>query len=239
MATWQKSILPEGARFGRLTIMYLSDKKMNNGRVYHCQCDCGNECDVRAYSLKHGDTKSCGCLAKEKSSQRNKNKYIKDLKGQRFGKLTVIELTEERRQGSAVWLCKCDCGNLKKISSKCLLSGDTQSCGCLKSKGELKIRNLLIEHNIPFEEQYSFKDLTSPKGYPLKFDFYVNNQYLIEFDGTQHQAKTEWFTNEEFEYRKENDQRKDEYAKNHDIPLIRVPYYKLKTLTIQDITFTK
>ena len=36
MATWQKSILPEGTRFGRLRVMYLSDKKMNNGRVYHC-----------------------------------------------------------------------------------------------------------------------------------------------------------------------------------------------------------
>lgn len=48
----------------------------------------------------------------------------------RFGRLTVIEKTEERRSHRVIWLCKCDCGNEVKVMSSNLLSGHTKSCGC-------------------------------------------------------------------------------------------------------------
>jgi len=38
---------------------------------------------------------------------------IKDLTNQRFGRLIAKRPTKERRSGSVVWGCKCDCGNLK------------------------------------------------------------------------------------------------------------------------------
>lgn len=61
------------------------------------------------------------------------------------------------------------------------------SCGCINSKGEAKIIQLLIENNIPFEQQKSFETCRFPNSnYLARFDFYVNNQYLIEFDGKQH-----------------------------------------------------
>lgn len=47
--------------------------------------------------------------------------------GNVYGKLTVIEKTEERRDGRPVWLCQCECGNYKKISSKYVVKG--KSCG--------------------------------------------------------------------------------------------------------------
>lgn len=53
-----------------------------------------------------------------------------DLTGRRIGRLTVIEETDERRSGSVVWLCKCDCGNYKRISANSLKSGRVLSCGC-------------------------------------------------------------------------------------------------------------
>ena len=56
-----------------------------------------------------------------------------DLKGQKFARLTVISKTSERKSGSVVWLCKCDCGNIKKVSAHSLRKGNTRSCGCLKS----------------------------------------------------------------------------------------------------------
>lgn len=58
---------------------------------------------------------------------------IKDIKGQRFGKLVVIEFKEIKKH-RAMWLCKCDCGNTKTIYSDCLLRGDTKSCGCIHQK---------------------------------------------------------------------------------------------------------
>lgn len=236
MATWNKSIIPNGTQFGELTVMYLSDKKLNRGRVYHCKCSCGNECDVRAFSLKNGDTKSCGCLAKKLSSERNKGKFIKDLTGQVFGKLTVLQLSATRTSGGgAKWICKCECGNLKEVSSKSLQSGDTMSCGCIISKGEYKIKQILQNNNIPFEEQKTFPDLKSEKGFLLKYDFYVNNEYLIEFDGEQHETDTSLFSHDNFDYRKQNDEKKTNYALQNNIPLIRIPYYKLNSLTINDL----
>ena len=54
---------------------------------------------------------------------------LKDLAGQKFGRLTVISY-----QGQSKWLCKCECGNMKIICAKHLKSGDTKSCGCLNKK---------------------------------------------------------------------------------------------------------
>lgn len=55
---------------------------------------------------------------------------LKDLTGQRFGKLVVIRRAENIHR-KAAWLCKCDCGNEKVVQSWNLVKGCTKSCGCL------------------------------------------------------------------------------------------------------------
>ena len=57
----------------------------------------------------------------------------KDLKGQRFGKLTVIEIDhfqECKNSKRTHWKCICDCGNEVIVRSDCLTTGNTKSCGC-------------------------------------------------------------------------------------------------------------
>jgi len=54
-----------------------------------------------------------------------------DLTGQRFGKLIALNETEKRKSKNVVWLCKCDCGNLKEVGRDNLIRGHTRSCGCL------------------------------------------------------------------------------------------------------------
>lgn len=54
-----------------------------------------------------------------------------DLKGQRFGRLVVLEQVPNPKGTSAVWLCLCDCGVQKSIASNSLRKGLTRSCGCL------------------------------------------------------------------------------------------------------------
>lgn len=56
---------------------------------------------------------------------------LRDLTGQRFERLFVVKEQGRNKQGKAMWLCKCDCGNEKVIYSNNLLSGNTLSCGCL------------------------------------------------------------------------------------------------------------
>lgn len=57
-----------------------------------------------------------------------------DLTGRRFGKLYVIEKTNERNRGCVTWLCQCDCGNLCIKNGAYLRNGDTTSCGCYQKE---------------------------------------------------------------------------------------------------------
>lgn len=62
-----KFINIEGHRYARLTVVRTNGLK--NGRLFWlCRCDCGNEISISSNSLRQGNTKSCGCLAREKSS---------------------------------------------------------------------------------------------------------------------------------------------------------------------------
>lgn len=56
------------------------------------------------------------------------------------------------------------------------------SCGCWHgSAGEKRIQEILYENNIPFRSHVTFPNCID-KGH-LIFDIYVNNKYIIEFDG--------------------------------------------------------
>ena len=58
---------------------------------------------------------------------------LKDLTGQKFGKLTVLRRVEDRKRGRPMWLCQCECGNQTVVSStRLLLPNGTRSCGCLR-----------------------------------------------------------------------------------------------------------
>ncbi len=56
---------------------------------------------------------------------------LKNLLGQKFGRLTVIARAENTKQGSARWLCRCDCGREVVVIGHDLLSKHTAGCGCL------------------------------------------------------------------------------------------------------------
>lgn len=58
-------------------------------------------------------------------------KQPKDITGHRCGRLVAIRLTAERRGGSVVWECLCDCGNIKYATQGSLSRGTPKSCGCL------------------------------------------------------------------------------------------------------------
>jgi hypothetical protein len=60
---------------------------------------------------------------------------IKELVGQRFGRLVVIAFSHKTENGKRTfWKCKCDCGNEVIVRRDTLTSGDALSCGCLHSE---------------------------------------------------------------------------------------------------------
>lgn len=102
---------------------------INGLRKWKCRCQCGREKMVYENNLLTGKSKSCGCYAAQCSQKR-----IKDLTGQRFGRLTVIERSPNRKHGRICWRCQCDCGEECIVTSHDLTGGHTKSCGCLKKE---------------------------------------------------------------------------------------------------------
>lgn len=67
--------------------------------------------------------------------KRNPRVYeFKDISGQRFGRLLVIEKTNERSGSNIKWRCQCDCGNIIITSGHNLRKGLSKSCGCWKDE---------------------------------------------------------------------------------------------------------
>lgn len=57
---------------------------------------------------------------------------IKDMTGQRFGRLYVIAFDHlDEVNGLAYWKCICDCGKEVVVRGNCLRTGESRSCGCL------------------------------------------------------------------------------------------------------------
>lgn len=228
-------------KFGRLTAIRPTDKRKNRKVVWECKCECGNIIEVPSDSLQQLKTKSCGCLKKDIMQGNNfsKGKMPTDLTDRRFGKLVAIKsigkLNNDTRYS---WLCKCDCGNECVVTISKLTSGEKTSCGCERqSKGELKVKNLLKSNNINFIEQYSFDSCRfTDTNKKAKFDFYINGSYLIEFDGEQHfKISDTSIWKEKSLHIQEHDKYKNQWCKDNNIPLIRIPYWHLKDLCIEDL----
>lgn len=119
-----------GKKFNRLTVV----ERVRYGKkslFWRCRCDCGKETVVSSEKLKSSHTQSCGCKSLENTIKRNLQR-MRDLQGERFGKLTVLEKAETKNQQSH-WLCECDCGNKCVVAATNLIEGRTKSCGCQRT----------------------------------------------------------------------------------------------------------
>ena len=115
----------EGYRVGQLTVEAPTEARKGGYTVWKCRCDCGNTILLDTRYIQRGTVTDCGCVSKLRTCQR-------DITGERFGMLTAIEPTEERKNsGSTVWRCQCDCGGTVYASLHQLQSGYRKSCGCL------------------------------------------------------------------------------------------------------------
>lgn len=191
---------------------------------------CGNEFLSRIDVVVNGTTQSCGCQLKQKYLDMRIN-----YTGQRFGKLVAIK-DIGTKYNSRLWLCKCDCGRTTVVNSSNWKN--IFSCGhCNLSKGEDKIEEILQNNSINFERQKTFDTCRNKE--LLRFDFYLPDyNVLIEYDGIQHfqyNEKSGWNTEENFKKTKNNDNIKNQWCKDNNIPLIRIPYTHFDKLNINDL----
>lgn len=76
---------------------------------------------------------------------------MKDLTGQRFGRLTVLRFAS-KKNSNYYWLCKCDCGKETIVSKNHLSDGHTKSCGCFQREAS---KNFHTIHNMARTKIYS------------------------------------------------------------------------------------
>ena len=109
-----------GRRFGMLTVVSFSHVDKHRRCIWKCRCDCGSLSLRATGELNQGVAVDCG------------EHYFEDLSNQIFGRLTVIQNSRNRiGYGVYAYKCRCECGNVVNVRSSDLISGNTQSCGCL------------------------------------------------------------------------------------------------------------
>lgn len=217
-----------GQQFKNWLVLEATDQKSGTLILYKCKCiHCGHigyktSPDLKTYAF-----------------DRCENCRATWLIGQRFGKLVVEERAGATQYRHTVWKCRCDCGNITYGTYTHLASGDKISCGCVVSKGEAKINQILTENNIEFIQQKTFDSCRfSDSDCLAKFDFYLPAyNILIEYDGAQHYEECGygWFTVERLQEIKKRDEYKNQWCQENNIPLIRIPYTEYENLSIEMI----
>lgn len=196
--------------------------------ISECQ-NCGNIASVRKTDLDKNPNSCNNC----------KGSFIADAYqiGDKYGQLTIIGRGQIKNNHSYA-ICQCNCGNIVEIRVAHLKGQNrhkTISCGCANvSSGELKIRQLLLENNINFQEQYRIKDfsLYAPFDFAI-FDNQNNLLKLIEYDGEQHFQAVDFFGGEEqFQLQQERDKKKNKWCEKNNIKLQRIPYQDYDKITI-------
>ncbi len=111
-------------RFGHLVAVQCSGHNKFGQRIWECRCDCGTLCSKYSTAqLTGGKITHCGCMTQ-------KGRPHTDLTRRKFGKLTALAPKGVDKNGSILWECICECGNTIPVPSRCLVHGETKSCGC-------------------------------------------------------------------------------------------------------------
>ena len=119
-----------GKQFENFTVLYRGEDIIKDGKKrrvrWHCRCNCGNEFDVIADNLKKRPHMTCNECANKRRSEKQRINVV----GNKYGRLTILEVVPDTHPTKVK--CKCDCGNEHIGDQADIVSGHTQSCGCLQ-----------------------------------------------------------------------------------------------------------
>ena len=111
----------EGKTFDNLTVITRAGRDKHRSALWVCQCVCGKLVQRNTPYLKSPGFKSCGCHQARRGPE--------NLTGRKFGTLTCVVHVDYTDAGSAIWLCKCDCGGEVEVPAPYLKRGQKTRCG--------------------------------------------------------------------------------------------------------------
>lgn len=184
--------------------------------------DCGFEWGILPQHFLNG-VRCPKCMGVLKKNTKQFNQEILSLVGDEY-----IFLEDYINNSTKITCRHNKCSHEWEVTPANFLSG--RRCPqCNESKGEEKIRLYLENKNIKHIKEYSFSNLLGLGGVPLRFDFAIfdtryNLKLLIEYDGEFHFEKR--YEGDGFEDIQIHDNRKNQYCRNNNIPLLRIPYWE-------------
>lgn len=196
-------------------------------RKFLCKCDCGTIKTVNPYNIINNQSKDCGCGRKISVGNLN---AIDSLVGNVYGKLTVLEEVGKNDNHKTICKCLCECGNIVNVLSNSLRTEHTISCGCVKSQMPFEIKKYLnsLDYEVEMEKRIKLynEDINC-----MYFDLYIEELNLvIEYDGKGHFEPIDWagkgkeWALEHLKLAQHRDSVKNNYCKNNNINLLRIPY---------------
>ena len=205
---------------------------INSNKKVWWQCEEGHEWRSTITNRSYGN--NCPyCIGNRKFGRKASKEYNLLIDNPELCKEWDYEKNNKRPEkytpnsGKKVWwICK-ECGYEWFMSIDSRNSKRKTGCPkCNKSKGEKKIADYLNLNNIYYIPQFKLSDCKNERILPFDFAIFKNNTLfmLIEYDGILHFVDK--FNNpEEFNNVKLRDFIKTEYCKNHNIKLLRIPYW--------------
>lgn len=157
-----------GVSDSKLTVLSEdTSQKSSKGEIYwHCQCECGNIISIKGTRIRSGTTKSCGhCRAENLIGWKIWEHGVTDSRWEIIGRQP-----HNGSGGRPIWICKCQCGEIRNLDKYTLLTGMSKSCGCLHRE-QLTKRN--VEHGQLIVTGQRFGKLVAIKDLGLK-DYHGN-----------------------------------------------------------------
>lgn len=182
-------------------------------------------CEYCGVEYETTDKKQINCSSRCRDDSRRKThkQFVEELIEAHEGMIVPLEMYVSSNNNIK---CKCIlCGKEYNKHAHRYIGRYKEGCSCRTSKGETEVRQWLDEHEIQYKEQFGFDDLKYKN--KLLFDFAIVEDkevnMLIEYDGIQHYKPRGW-AKKNFKDRSARDKLKNEYCKENNIPLVRIPY---------------
>lgn len=193
-----------------------------NTKIKIKHLSCGNEYEQRPSAILHQGAKCPYCSRNVKKTTEKFRQEIEKIFGDEYE-----VLGEYITAKTPITIRHNKCGNEFKIEPTNFLTHRTCTFCTSRSKGEDRISEYLNKKSIRYEREKRFDNCVGKRRLP--FDFYLNDyNILIEYDGIQHFKPS--FNEKEFKNIKINDIIKNNFCRDNNIKLIRIPYTEYKNI---------
>lgn len=200
------------------------DEYKNNKTPLRTICSCGDIYYPTANSLKRSLNTNCKKCGNKKTGLKNRKPKDEILKAIRDEGYDVLDY--EHKNGQHWIKVSCENNNHKSYTVDWGNFSMGNRCPyCNLSKGEEKVKEVLIDSGFDFEREVVFDELVGINGGDLRYDFkvyYEESFVLVEYDGEQHYKPK--FGDDEFDRTQKHDEIKNNYCKERNIELLRISY---------------